>query len=777
MAVTLVNPTYALGTTQALFATGTYSDGSTLDLTGQASWSTGDGSIATISAPGVATSVAVGSTRVSATAGAVSGATTITVSPAVLVSIAVTPAIPTIPLGTAQPFTATGSYTDGSTQNITGTVQWSSDTLTVATISNAVGTQGNASGVGQGSATITASVGAVTGSTTLIVSSAALVSIAVTPAAPTLALGTTQQFTATGTFTDGGTQDLTSTVTWTSDTPTAATINNTGLAKSTGLGTATITATSGSVNSSTQLTVTAAALVSIAINPPASTIPLGMTQQFTATGTFTDGSTQDVTQSGHWSSTTATVATISDTVGTAGLASTLGTGVTTIGINSNGVSAAATLTVNPAALASIAISPQTPVIALGTSQQFTATGTYTDGSAQDVTSVVSWSSSDATVAIISNTVGSYGLATSSGQGSATITATASSVSSSTAITVGQATLSSIAVIPSSISLALGYSEQFTAIATFSDGSTQDVTQSATWASSSPTVAVVNSAGLAASMLVGTTSVSASFGPAVGSALLTVISPVPVSLVISPANPTIFLSGQQQFSATLNYSDGSFLNVTTSVTWNSSNPAVATVGTTGLAVGSGGGSSTIAAKWGNLLTGSTALTVTPPTVSIAPSTVSLSLATTQQFSATVTGNANQSVTWGVDGIAGGNLTLGTISSAGLYVPPQTIGLHTITAIAQANSASQGTATVTVGSLVPLSNTFFGMHLLSLASPIPSTMAGTGRIWDSASAQWPNINTASGTFVWTNLDAVLADYKAAGINDILYTLWRVPNWASS
>ncbi len=777
LAVTPANPSFALGTTQNLIATGTYSDGSTLDLTALASWSTVDGNIATISAPGVATSVAVGSTSVSASSGSISGSTTLTVNPAVLVSIAVTPAIPTIPLGTTQLFTATGTYTDGSTQNITGTVQWSSDTLTVATISNAAGTQGNASGVGQGSATITASVGSVTGSTTLIVTSAALVSIAVTPATPTLALGTTQQFTATGTFTDGGTQDLTSTATWTSDTPTAATINSAGLAKSTGVGTATITATSGSVSSSTQLTVTAAALVSIAINPPAATIPLGLTQQFTATGTFTDGSTQDVTQSGHWSSTTATVATISDTAGTAGLASTLGTGTTTIGINSNGVSAAATLTVNPAALASIAIGPQAPAIALGTSQQFTATGTYTDGSTQDVTSVVSWSSSDATVAIISNTVGSYGLATSSGQGSATITATFSSVSSSTTITVGQATLSSIAVTPSSISVALGYSEQFTAIATFSDGSTQDVTQSATWASSSPTVAVVNSTGLAASMLVGTTSVSASFGPAVGSALLTVISPVPVSLVISPANPTIFVSGQQQFGATLNYSDGSFSNVTTSVTWNSSNPDVATVGTTGLAVGIGGGSSTIAAKWGNLLTGSTALTVTPPIVSITPSTVSIALGTTQQFSPTVTGNANQNVTWGVDGIAGGNSTLGTISSAGLYVPPQMIGLHTITAIAQANSASQGSATVTVGSLVPLSNTFFGMHLLSLSSPIPSTMAATGRIWDSASAQWPNLNTASGVFVWTNLDAVLADYKAAGINDILYTLWRVPNWASS
>ena len=83
----------------------------------------------------------------------------------------------------------------------------------------------------------------------------------------------------------------------------------------------------------------------------------------------------------------------------------------------------ATLVVNPAALVSIAINPQSAAIALGTTQQFTATGTYTDGTTQDVTSVVTWSSSDATIAIISNAVGSYGLATSAGQGVATISAT------------------------------------------------------------------------------------------------------------------------------------------------------------------------------------------------------------------------------------------------------------------------------------------------------------------------------------------------------------------
>jgi hypothetical protein len=435
------------------------------------------------------------------------------------------------------------------------------------------------------------------------------------------------------------------------------------------------------------------------------------------------------------------------------------------------------LIVNPAALTSIAITPLAPTIALGTTQQFTAAGTYTDGSAQDVSSLVTWSSSDNTVTIISNSPGSYGLATSSGQGSATVTAAASRVTSSTILTVGQAAVVSIAVTPSSISIALGYTQQFTATATYSDGTTQDITQSASWTSSVPNVATVNSVGFASSLLPGTTSVSATLGSVTAAGVLTVNPPVPVSLTITPPNATVFVGGQQQFAATLTYSDGSIVDVSSSVTWSSSNPAVANVGGTGLAVGLAGGSITIGANWGSLVAMAAGMTVNAPTVSITPSVASVALSARQQFSATVTGNANQAVTWNVDGVAGGNSSLGTISTAGLYTAPQMIGSHNITAVAQADSSSQAFASLTVGSVTPVSSIFFGMHLLALTSPIPNTMVGTGRIWDSASAQWPNLNPSSNTFVWTNLDAVLADYKTAGINDVLYTLWRVPHWASS
>jgi hypothetical protein len=90
--------------------------------------------------------------------------------------------------------------------------------------------------------------------------SAALSSIAVTPANPTVPAGTTQQFTATGTYSDGSTQTLTSQVTWSSSNTAVASINASGLATAVAGGTSTIKATQGSVSGTTVLTVQPALL-------------------------------------------------------------------------------------------------------------------------------------------------------------------------------------------------------------------------------------------------------------------------------------------------------------------------------------------------------------------------------------------------------------------------------------------------------------------------------------------------------------------------------------
>src|ERR1700680_4271936 len=107
-----------------------------------------------------------------------------------------------------------------------------------------------------------------------------LSSIAITPATPSIVLGTTTQLTATGTYSDASKKDISSQVTWSSATTTVATISTAGLATSVAAGTSAITATLSGVTGNDTLTVTAATLVSIAITPAAPTIAPGKTQQF-----------------------------------------------------------------------------------------------------------------------------------------------------------------------------------------------------------------------------------------------------------------------------------------------------------------------------------------------------------------------------------------------------------------------------------------------------------------------------------------------------------------
>jgi 6-phosphogluconolactonase (cycloisomerase 2 family) len=114
------------------------------------------------------------------------------------------------------------------------------------------------------------------------VSAPALVSIVVTPANPSIPRKTTQQFTATGTYTDSSTQNLTSSVDWTSSNTSIATISSTGLATGVGAGTSVITGTSGSISGATILTVNP--IVAYVANSSANTVSVCSINQ--STGKF-----------------------------------------------------------------------------------------------------------------------------------------------------------------------------------------------------------------------------------------------------------------------------------------------------------------------------------------------------------------------------------------------------------------------------------------------------------------------------------------------------------
>ncbi len=329
-------------------------------------------------------------------------------SGAQLQSISITPSNPTLAVNTSQQFTATGIYSDNTTQDLTSSVTWTTSALDVASGSDEArftGLYASESGsfyrpghitaTRWGRARITAKWGQISGSTEVTVTPATLVSIAITPANPSIAINTTQQFTATGTFSDNTTQDLTTEVTWNSSAAAVAAISNAagsnGLATTAVAGSTTITATSGSISGSTALTVTSTTLVSIAVTPTNSSIVKGTTQQFTATGTYSDNTTQDLTTAVTWVSSNTTIAAISNVSSSKGLATSAVAGSTTITATSGSISGSTALTVTPATLVSLSITPTNPSIVKGTTRQFTTTGTYSDNTTQNLTTAVTWS--------------------------------------------------------------------------------------------------------------------------------------------------------------------------------------------------------------------------------------------------------------------------------------------------------------------------------------------------------------------------------------------------
>ena len=322
---------------------------------------------------------------------------------------------------------------------------------------------------------------------------AQLDSIAVGPPDSTVAMGLSSQFTATALYSDGSKQDISSKVTWSSANAAAAWISNTGLATTASPGSTMITAKMGRMSGSTSLNVTAATLVVIDLTPTNASLANGLNNRFVATGVYTDNSVHDITASVTWSSSVNTVATISNTPGSNGMTTTTGPGSTMISATLGAVSASTALTVTSATLVSIEVTPTNPSIANGLSAALQATGIYTDHSTHDLTSSVTWTSSVAAVASVSNSPGSNGVASTLSPGSTTITAALSGISGSTNLTVTAATLVSLGVTPANPSIAKGLKSQFTAIGTYTDNSTQNLTPQVQWSSSDPTVATVSNA--------------------------------------------------------------------------------------------------------------------------------------------------------------------------------------------------------------------------------------------------------------------------------------------
>lgn len=158
-------------------------------------------------------------------------------------------------------------------------------------------------------------------------------------------------------------------------------------------------------------------------------------------------------------------------------------------------------------LQSISVAPQSNTVAAGLTDQFTATGAFSDGTSHTLTSVI-WSSSDLTIA----TVNATGLVQTLKQGTVTVSAASGTVSGQLSFTVGPAVVNGFVIAPpQGAIIAGGDAKKFSALLTFTDKTTSDVSSQSTWTISNPFVGSVDSTGNFTASQTGLTTLAATNG--------------------------------------------------------------------------------------------------------------------------------------------------------------------------------------------------------------------------------------------------------------------------
>lgn len=407
-----------------------------------------------------------------------------------------------------------------------------------------------------------------------------LTSLLVSPAPATVPLGSTTKLALKGVYSDGSTKAYSGTVTWSSSAPNIALVDTIGAVTGKTMGNAKVTATSGSMTASCDVTISAAELTKIDIGPSTTSTPANTIQQYIAYGTYSDGTVRDVTTQITWTSSDDTLA----KVVSPGIVNALKVGTATLTgtmtpANLGKVSSTATLNITGDRIAYMAVIPYQPVIGTGMYQRFLALGQFgTDYTNHKLVSVAWSESSGGTVATLDPATG---LVQALAAGRTKITATFDGVSDSVDLTVVQAGLHSIEVVPSSAQIANGTTRQFTAVGTLEDGSTQ-VLQNVTWTSDRTDLATIDSNGLATGKGTGDAKISATLGSSSTTASLKVTGTKLVSMAVTPQNPTIPILDKKQFYATGEFDDGTTQDLTGQVTWVSSDPSVAMITASGVA---------------------------------------------------------------------------------------------------------------------------------------------------------------------------------------------------
>ncbi|WP_455219245.1 Ig-like domain-containing protein [Kaarinaea lacus] len=495
--------------------------------------------------------------------------------PRTLCEIQLTPINPAIAVGTEIRLYATAIYSDQSKEDITEQVDWASSSSTIAPVSDTSGDKGVASGLATGVALISASLGTVQSSIQLAVSQEQLVAIKLSKQNIALPNGSQIDVQAFAYFSNNTVQDITAVATWSVEDGSVATVATEGVATIYGdsVGQTHLLVRYNGLAAETDLSITSAQLNAISIEPAQVLINAGTTTSLQALGFYSDGNILDITKQVAWQSSDINTVTVGSVAGDEGVLTGQREGSATVSATLNGISQNAEITVSNSVLNEITITPSITSIAKETVIQLTATGTYSDYSVRDITAMVTWISTNEDVVKIDNSHVGAGLLSALSEGEASIVAVMDDISVAVPLTITNAEVISINLVPSSTTMAEGSSKQLTATANFSDGSIQDVTELAFWTSSDTDVATVqyrkNGMGLVHANSAGSTEIIAAYKGKSASAKVDVSAAILTAIVIDSLDLSIARGTSASLTVTGHYSDGSTQDISAGIVWSSS----------------------------------------------------------------------------------------------------------------------------------------------------------------------------------------------------------------
>jgi uncharacterized protein YjdB len=768
LGVTPALRTAGMGTRVNFSATGRYSDGSTRDLTGAATWTSSSQMVAVVMG-GVATTRSAGMATITAASGGFTGSATLTVTAAALARLTIDPPDLIVPVGMKGTLRATGLYSDGTSQDLTGQATWMSGDPGVASVAGGVVT-----GLRAGVAGVSATFQMAAAKVAVTVTNAKLVSLQISPSGATLPLPGMQQFTAIAIYDDGSKSDVTSQAMWTSSDERILALSTNpgevGLFRARSPGGVAVSASVNGVSAATMVLVTAARLVAIRVMPDSAVTPRGTTQSFVARGVYSDGSGGDITASVSWSSMDERVATVSNSPGSQGVVTGLNAGGTLIIASLAGVTGQAKLAVTEAKITGFSITPRMVTVGINAVQPLMGTATFSDGSSKDVTADASWMISDPGVASVGNGPGMAGQVTGLSVGNAVVVGSYGGLAEKITVTVTSATLTGITVNPPSLDLSAGATGTFTATGSYSDGSTLDITAQVTWTADDAKVAAVSNAGgtsgLVTALGPGVTKVHAQLGGQQGTGLVTVTAAKGL-ISVSPVAASRRVGQNLQFSASFIRTDGTSMNVTGMAMWSSSDPMVASLGG-GMGPGAASratcqseGTATISATYMGL-SDSTVLTCTPlpklVDLQVTPFAADLSVGQSQPFIATAlfsdgsTQNVTNQTAWSssdamvatVRNMGGGGGGRGLTTAVGA-------GTAAITGVYMGLTA---TASLTVTAAGMLTGISVSPPLVSLRVGEMQGLQATALFSDGST------RNVTGMTTWQSSDQTVADVSNAG-----------------